>query len=95
MFKEMRFGRVDILWLKAISCILRAESGLEWGGREDPAEADRRCERRYAGTIVGLKISDSTWNERLDSCDFGHLQSSTLLPNATMHNERISCVPGP
>lgn len=25
----MKFGRVDILWLKAISCALFAKSGLE------------------------------------------------------------------
>jgi hypothetical protein len=29
MFKEMKFGRVDILWLEAISCVLRAKSGSD------------------------------------------------------------------
>ena len=55
MFKEMKFRRVDILWLKAISCVLLAKSGLEltslclsllFGKAKIPPS--RRSKKRYA-----------------------------------------------
>lgn len=59
----MKFGRVDILWLKAISCVLLTKSGLELTslclsllfGKKAKIPPNRRSEKRHAAATGSLR----------------------------------------